>query len=304
LKPEESFTPTVESEFGADNVIVVKDAQGGQPILRWYKNWKPYEGDEPKATGDLYDNLMVKVNSAIMDEKIKTITFVWMQGERDARQEYGEVYEASLIGLYNQLCEELERWDINFVIGRLSDFDMNNERYPHWAMVRKIQVEVAENNPRFAWVDTDDLNDGINRRGQEIENDLHMSGEGYIILGKRFAERSIELINKNIETRYVESGFVRIFNGKDLQGWDGVPGLWSVKDGVIRGQTTEENPIQKNTFIIYRGGENKGLLKDFALKVKFRIENGNSGIQYRSFVLDPDIDKYRLAGYQAEVANR
>jgi len=65
-----------------------------------------------------------------------------------------------------------------------------------------------------------------------------------------------------------------------------------VKDGVIRGQTTEENPIQKNT------------LKDFALKVKFRIENGNSGIQYRSFVLDPDIDKYRLAGYQAEVANR
>ena len=73
---------------------------------------------------------------------------------------------------------------------------MNNERYPHWTMVRDIQVKVAESNPRFEWVDTDDLNDGVNRRGREIEDDLHMSGEGYVIMGKRFAESSIELINK------------------------------------------------------------------------------------------------------------
>ena len=119
-----------------------------------------------------------------------------MQGERDAREELSEVYEESLIGLYEQLCEDLDRDDINFVIGRISDFDMNNERYPHWTMVRDIQVKVAESNPRFAWIDTDDLNDGVNRRGREIENDLHMSGEGYVIMGTRFAEKSIELINK------------------------------------------------------------------------------------------------------------
>ena len=64
-------------------------------------------------------------------------------------------------------------------------------------MVREIQVEIAESNPRFEWVDTDDLNDGVNRRGREIKDDLHMSGEGYVIMGKRFAEKSIELINKH-----------------------------------------------------------------------------------------------------------
>jgi len=98
-------------------------------------------------------------------------------------------------------------------------------------------------------------------------------------------------------------GYVSIFNGKDLTGWDGLADFWSVKDGVIRGQTTREKPTRGNTFCIWRGGKNKGLLKNFALKLKFRIQNGNSGVQYRSFVKNPN-NKYRVAGYQAEVENR
>ncbi len=86
-----------------------------------------------------------------------------------------------------------------------------------------------------------------------------------------------------------------IFNGKDLTGWDGDSRLWTVKDGVIRGQTTPENPTQGNTFCVWRGGR----LKDFELKLKFKIENGNSGVQYRS----KEFDKWRITGYQAEVEN-
>jgi len=92
-----------------------------------------------------------------------------------------------------------------------------------------------------------------------------------------------------------EPGFVSIFNGKDLTGWDGDPRLWSVKDGAIRGQTTKENPTKGNTFCVWRGGK----LRDFILKIKFRIQNGNSGIQYRS----KEFDKWRISGYQAEVQN-
>jgi hypothetical protein len=68
-------------------------------------------------------------------------------------------------------------------------------------------------------------------------------------------------------------GWVSIFNGKDLTGWDGDTRLWSVKDGVIRGRTTLANPARGNTFLIWRGGK----LRDFELKIKFRIQNGNSG---------------------------
>ena len=92
-----------------------------------------------------------------------------------------------------------------------------------------------------------------------------------------------------------EPGFDTIFNGKDLQGWDGDPRLWSVKDGVIRGETTAENVAHGNTFCVWRGGK----LRDFILKVTFRVQNGNSGIQYRS----KEFDKWRVGGYQAEVCN-
>jgi len=92
--------------------------------------------------------------------------------------------------------------------------------------------------------------------------------------------------------RYAEE---TIFNGKDLTGWDGDPRLWSVADGAIRGQTTQEKPARVNSFCIWRGGK----LKNFILKIKFRIQNGNSGIQYRS----QDLGNWRVGGYQAEVEN-
>ncbi len=199
LDPAESFTAALIKEFGEDRVIVVKSAQSGQPIRRWYKKWKPAHGDEPKATGDLYDQMMTRVNAAIPGKHIETVTFVWMQGERDAREKQGEVYAASLKGLMAQLQEDLGRNDLNFVIGRLSDFDLRNEKYPHWTMVREAQVAVAEASPRGAWVDTDDLNDGQNRGGQAIKNDLHYSVEGYKILGERFAQKCIALIRKQTQ---------------------------------------------------------------------------------------------------------
>ena len=204
LKPEESFIPTVENEFGKENVIVVKDAMGGQPIRRWYKEWQEIKGDEPKTIGDLYDRLMEKVDAAIDNQELKTVTFIWMQGERDARESYGDVYKESLLGLYKQLSEDMKRTDINFVIGRLSDFDMTNAKYPHWTKIREIQVEVAESNPKFSWINTDDLNDGLNRKGKEIKDDLHMSAQGYVFMGERFADVAIELIKKgeNPEREY------------------------------------------------------------------------------------------------------
>lgn len=191
---EESFTPVIETAFGRENVIIVKDAVGGQPIRRWYKDWKPLKGNEPKAKADLYDSLMVKVNAAIAHNKLNTVTFIWMQGERDAREKLGDVYEKSLKGIYAQLSSDLGRTDINFLIGRLSDFDMQNTTYPHWTMIRNIQVKVAESNSRFEWVNTDDLNDGKNREGKEIKNDLHMSETGYVHMGERFANKAIRLI--------------------------------------------------------------------------------------------------------------
>jgi hypothetical protein len=197
LKPAESFLPILESEFGKENILWVKDAKGSQPIRRWYKAWKPLTGETLSFQPDLYDSLINKVNTVLRDQQIETVTFIWMQGERDAREAHGDVYEQSLLGLYQQLSDDLHRKDIDFIIGRLSDFDMTNSKYPHWTLIRDIQVKVGSSNPRFAWVDSDDLNDGFDRNGKALKNDLHMSAEGYKILGKRFAEQAIRLIRNN-----------------------------------------------------------------------------------------------------------
>ena len=75
------------------------------------------------------------------------------------------------------------------------------------------------------------------------------------------------------------AGMQQIFNGEDLSGWDGDPRLWSVRDGVLRGETTAENAARGNTFLIWK----EGVTKDFELRLSFRCNaTNNSGIQYRS----------------------
>ncbi|HUT33822.1 MAG TPA: DUF1080 domain-containing protein [Planctomycetota bacterium] len=93
-----------------------------------------------------------------------------------------------------------------------------------------------------------------------------------------------------------DEGFVPIFNGKDLTGWDGDPTFWSAKDDAIRGESTKEKPCKRNTFCIWKAG----VLEDFELKLTFRIHSGNSGIQYRSLGLG----NWVVSGYQAEVCNQ
>lgn len=92
-----------------------------------------------------------------------------------------------------------------------------------------------------------------------------------------------------------------LFNGKDLDGWDGDPRLWSVKDGVIHGETTAEVPTKGNTFLIYKNAKPG----DFDLRFTFRCNAANnSGCQYRSKHFDSNpSNKWVVKGYQHELRN-
>jgi hypothetical protein len=102
-------------------------------------------------------------------------------------------------------------------------------------------------------------------------------------------------------------GMKPIFDGKTLDGWDGDPKLWSVKDGMIHGETTADYKFQGNQFLIWKGGEPG----DFELRLSFRLDpektgEGNSGVMYRSKHIAEGNDaknKWVMGGYQAEIAN-
>jgi hypothetical protein len=98
-----------------------------------------------------------------------------------------------------------------------------------------------------------------------------------------------------------EPGFRPIFNGRNLDGWEGDPKYWRVEDGKLVGEITPDTVVKSNTFVIWRGGAPK----DFELKVNYRITAaGNSGINYRSVVVPDPVtpsNKFAMRGYQADI---
>jgi hypothetical protein len=92
------------------------------------------------------------------------------------------------------------------------------------------------------------------------------------------------------------AGFVSLFNGRDLDGWDGDGRFWSVREGVIVGQTTPDVRVNENSFLIW-----KDEVEDFELRLKFKLEGGNSGIYYRARKRPPGQTKGEaLIGTQAD----
>lgn len=125
--------------------------------------------------------------------------------------------------------------------------------------------------------------------------------QGYLILG--FLPLFIILAGyKMADTNDIkQKGFVQIFDGKTLNGWEGDPAYWRVENGSIVGEITPATLLKRNSFLIWRGG----MPADFELTLEFKITKaGNSGINYRSEELK-DIP-YALKGYQLDIdgANR
>lgn len=99
---------------------------------------------------------------------LRHLSFLWMQGERDAGRMTGEQYAALLRRLISRVTAEAERrWpgvEVRVVVGRISDWRSD----PAWEAIREAQVRVATEDGH-AWVDTDDLNLGLHCFGRYAE---------------------------------------------------------------------------------------------------------------------------------------
>lgn len=89
--------------------------------------------------------------------------------------------------------------------------------------------------------------------------------------------------------------FVDLFNGKDLNGWEGATQLWSARDGMIVGKS---QGIKYNAFLATTKE-----YEDFELKLSFRLVGGvgNSGVQFRS-ARRPNSPQ--VVGYQADIVDQ
>src|SRR5690606_13323276 len=85
---------------------------------------------------------------------------------------------------------------------------------------------------------------------------------------------SAALLAEQTATPADESGFVPLFNGEDLAGWETPdPSYWSVEDGAITAKITEDHPCSVNQYLVYEKEE----LSDFELKLSFRMNGWPTG---------------------------
>lgn len=204
MNPKLGFEPETNKLFPDAKVVYFKIAQGGRPIRLWVQQWNDIavkhgiNADsvraKEKSKGTQYYQPILQQYKQLLAKHPKpaSVTFCWMQGERDAREKLDAAYDDALEQLIANLRQDLEQPQMNVVIGRLSDFGKDN--YTPWQNIRKVQVNVAGSDPHGAWVDCDDLNDkmkdGVKR------DDLHYTKEGYELLGRRFARQAKLLIDK------------------------------------------------------------------------------------------------------------
>jgi len=90
-----------------------------------------------------------------------------------------------------------------------------------------------------------------------------------------------------------EQGFVSMFNGKDLTGWEGKPGGWWVEDGASHVAKHDRESLRQASLPVWQGGEPA----DFILRFSYKLVGGNSGVQIRSQTR-PNWDTW---GYQADM---
>lgn len=215
-----SFKKSVSQVFGEDKIIVVTVAQPSQPISRWYKNWAPPEGKPPvdgKNFGTLYDSLMTNVNRAIEGKELASVTYIWMQGEADAQAGWGAVYEKSFLGVLDQIKADLGLKSINFVIGRINDYWSPANGMVDGDVIRAIQVKLGESSPNAAWVNTDDLNTGVNPWGLYETEGGHFPNAAYRVLGQHFASKACKIIDPNAKLNPADFNAVFMDSATQIQ---------------------------------------------------------------------------------------
>ena len=95
-------------------------------------------------------------------------------------------------------------------------------------------------------------------------------------------------------------GWITLFNGKDLTGWEGLEGYWSVADGAIQCAETKENSKQSD-LILLCSKDNPDKFADFELRYSWKMVTpaGNSGVQIRGKI--DNAKMLHVGGYQADI---
>ncbi|MDP3073050.1 MAG: sialate O-acetylesterase [Opitutaceae bacterium] len=209
VDPKKGFESEAKARFAGAEVLYFKVAKGGAQIRLWVTEWDQIaarHGIDVKTAragdavpGTLYYEPILAEYRKLLEGRAApvSVTFCWMQGEQDHKEKLDAAYADSLRQLIANLRRDLNRPDMNVVIGRLNDWgDAGNTA---WQNIRRAHVAISAADPHAAWIDTDDLND--KETDGVMENKYHFTGAGCDLLGRRFARQTRLLVEGSGQAR-------------------------------------------------------------------------------------------------------
>ncbi|WP_437553329.1 sialate O-acetylesterase [Sorangium sp. So ce367] len=219
--PEITFGRAIAAAYPEHRIAIVKMAQGGTNLVdHWGRGLAP--DPEVLYKSQLYHALLGKLDSATYEgdralrypEEVTRLdgalarleseghpyeiaALVWMQGENEAGWSAAFSYGDTLRGFIAAIRADLGVPGLPVVLGRVSDnlYPANGGpiaagKEANIDAVRAAQVTVAEEDPRVAWVDTDDFT------ARSPDDTYHFDSAAYQLLGERFAEAYLALVRE------------------------------------------------------------------------------------------------------------
>ncbi|WP_437971222.1 sialate O-acetylesterase [Sorangium sp. So ce260] len=216
--PEITFGRAMAAAYPEHRIAIVKMAQGGTNLVdHWGRGLAP--DPEVLYKSQLYHALLGKLDSATYagdralrypDEptrldnalarleseghEVEIAALLWMQGENEAGWSAAFSYGDTLRAFIAAIREDLGVPGLPVVLGRISDnlYPANGGpiaagKEANIDAVRAAQVTVAEEDPRVAWVDTDDFTP------RPPSDAWHFDSAAYQLLGQRFADAYLAL---------------------------------------------------------------------------------------------------------------
>ena len=196
---ELSFARALRERNPHRKVAIIKYARNGSSIdRRAAGNWGCWEPDFEAAQGEhrdknQYDQCLATIESAFSvgdidgdgtQDRLVPAGILWMQGESDAMygEEVAREYPKNLKRLMDLLRAALRRDDLPVAIGRISDSKKGTTEltWRYGDLVRQGQAD---------FVDSDGYAKLVTQTDEYKYSDpWHYDSQGYIELGKRFAE--------------------------------------------------------------------------------------------------------------------
>lgn len=180
--PEVAFAHHVARAFPQDTHILVKHVATGSSIQQWLPGQRLYDGMLRQLKFSLK-----KETPAMPDVS----AVLWMQGENDARNHAKATqYAPRLTQFIHGLRKDLQSNSSLFILGEVNP---EGKAFPMVELIQESQSKVNQQVPHTLLVSSEGLD--------KIFDDVHLSAQGQMELGKRFAEAYIQHASRQARQR-------------------------------------------------------------------------------------------------------